>query len=217
MEDVLDVYARPYDPRRPVVCGDEKLVRLHADVHPPVPVAPGQAERVDYAYERAGTANLFVSVEPLAGWRHTDITERRTKVDFARHLKWLADERYPQAEVIVLVDDHLNIHDLSVLYLVYPPEEARRIYQRFEVHHTPKHASWLNMAEIEIHEIERNVLKRRVPGRAALATQIAALEHERNAAHATIHWHFRTETARQKMRRVYPLLTSEVSSTLEPI
>lgn len=209
MEDVVDVYARPYDPRRPVVCDDEKLVTLHADVQPPVPVAPGQPERVDYEYERAGTANLFVSVEPLAGWRHTEVTERRTKVDFAHHLKWLADERYPEAEVIVLVDDNLNIHDPSVLYLVYPPEEARRIRQRFEIHHTPKHASWLNMAEIEIHLLECNCLRRRVPDRATLANRIAALEAERNAARATIRWRFCTEEARRKMQRIYPLLISK--------
>jgi DDE superfamily endonuclease len=209
MEDVLDVYARSYDPQRPVVCADEKLVTLHADVRPPVPVAPGQAERVDYEYERIGTANLFVSVEPLAGWRHTDVTERRTKVDFAHYLHWLADERYPAAEVIVLVADHLNIHDLSVLYLVYPPAEARRLVQRFEVHHTPKHASWLNMAEIEINLIERNCLRRRVPDRATLVRHIASLESERNAASASISWRFRTEQARQKMQRVYPALPSK--------
>ena len=218
MEDVLDVYARPYDPQRPVVCDDEKLVTLHADVRESVPVAPHHPERVDYEYERAGTANLFVSVEPLAGWRHTEVTERRTKVDFAHHLKWLADEQYPAAEVIILVDDNLNTHDLSVLYLVYPPEEARRLVQRFAVHHTPKHGSWLNMAEIEIHEIERNVLQRRVPDRATLARQIAALEHDRNVAKATIRWRFRTEEARQKMRRVYPLLVEAGdSSNCEPI
>jgi DDE superfamily endonuclease len=209
MEDVLDVYARPYDPRRPVVCCDEKLVTLHADVRSPIPVAPGQAERVDYEYERIGTANLFVSVEPLAGWRHTEITERRTNVDFARHLHWLADERYPEAEVIVLVADHLNIHNLSVLYLVFAPDEARRLYQRFEVHHTPKHASWLNMAEIEINLIERNCLRRRVPDRATLVHRIASLEAERNAANAMISWRFRTEQARQKMHRVYPALPSK--------
>ncbi len=213
MEDVLDVYARPYDPRRPVVCGDEKLVTLHADVQPPLPVAPGLPERVDYEYERVGTANLFVTVEPLAGWRHAAITDRRTKVDYAHHLKWLADERYPEAQVIVLVNDNLNIHDLAVLYLVFPPAEARRLVQRFEVHHTPKHASWLNMAEIEINLIERNCLRRRVPDRATLTNRIAALETERNTAQATIAWRFRTEDARRKMQQIYPLLIS----TDEPI
>lgn len=208
MEDVLDVYARPYDPLRPVVCVDEKLVTLHADIHPSLPLAPGHAERVDYEYERLGTANLFVSVEPLAGWRHTEVTERRTKVDFAHHLKWLADERYPEAEAIVLVNDNLNIHDLSVVYLVYSPVEARRLWQRFEVHHTPKHASWLNMAEIEINLIERQCLRRRVPTRAILVQRIAALEQERNARTATIRWRFHTADARQKMQRVYPLLPS---------
>jgi hypothetical protein len=208
MEDVLDVYARPYDSHRPVVCCDEKLVTLHADIHPPVPVAPGQAERVEYEYERIGTANLFVSVEPLAGWRHTEVTERRTRVDVARHLHWLATERYPEAEVIMLVADHLNIHALSVLDRVYPPAEARRFVQRFEVHHTPKHASWLNMAEIEINLIERNCLRRRVPDRTTLIDRIAALEAERNMARATISWRFRTEQARHNMQRVYPVLSS---------
>ncbi len=208
MEDILEVYARPYDPCRPVVCVDEKLVTLHATIHPEIPVAPGHPERVDYEYARAGTANLFVTVEPLAGWRHTAITERRTKVDFAHHLKWLADERYPEAAVIVLVDDNLNIHDLSVVYLVYPPAEARRLVQRFEVHHTPKHGSWLDMAEIEINLIERNCLQRRVPDRTTLARRVAALEQERNAAKATIAWRFRTGDARRKMQRIYPLLAS---------
>lgn len=218
MEDVLEVYARPYDPRRPVVCVDEKLVTLHAATQPDLPVGPGYPARVDYEYVRAGTANLFVTVEPLAGWRHTDITERRTKVDFAHHLHWLADEQYPDAEVIVLVDDNLNIHDLSVLYLVFPPAEARRLIQRFEVHHTPKHGSWLDMAEIEINLIERNCLQRRVPDRATLARRVAALEQERNAARATITWRFRTEQARQKMQRVYPLLADqEDAAKIEPI
>jgi hypothetical protein len=213
MEDVLDVYARPYDPRRPVVCGDEKLVTLHAAVQPPLPVTPGLPERVDYEYERVGTANLFVTVEPLAGWRHAAITERRTKVDDAHHLKGLADARYPEAQVMVLVNDNLNIHDLAVLYLVFPPEEARRLVQRFAVHHPPKHASWLNMAEIEINLIERNCLRRRVPDRATLTNRIAALETERNTAQATIAWRFRTEDARRKMQQIYPLLIS----TDEPI
>jgi DDE superfamily endonuclease len=147
MEDLLDLYAQPYDPARPVVCVDEKLVMLHTDVHPVTPVMPGHPERVDYKYQRIGTANLFVTVEPLARWRHTEVTDRRTRRDFAHHLTWLADKRYPDAEVIRLVDDNLNIHALSSLYLEYAPEEARRLVQRFEVHHTLKHASWLDMAE----------------------------------------------------------------------
>jgi len=214
----LDLYAQPYDPLYPVVCTDEKLVVLHADKRETVPVGPGHEELVDYEYQRIGTVNLFVTVEPLAGWRQTQITARRTKQDFARYLKWLADERYPDAIKIRLVDDNLNIHDVSVLYEVYAPTEARRLYQRFEVHHTPTHASWLNMAEIEIHELERNALSRRVPDQATLERRIQAHEQERNATKATIHWHFRTGDARIKMVRVYPkLVGSQEDSTDEPI
>jgi hypothetical protein len=203
MEDVLDLYAEPYDPTRPVVCVDETLVTWHADVQPPLPVAPG---RPDYEYERQGTANLFVAVEPLGGWRGITATARRTKVDFARYLKYLADERYPDATLIRLVSDQLNIHDLAVLYLVYPPAEARRLFQRFELHHTPKHASWLNIAELEINVVERACLQHRVPNADALTSRVTALTKERNAAHVTICWRFGTALAREKLHAIYPNL-----------
>ena len=206
MEDVLTVYQQPYDPDYPQVCLDEKLVTLHGDVVEPLPVQPGYPERVDYDYERVGTANLFVMVERLSGYRHVEVTERRTAVDYAHQLHWLADVRYPQAKKIRLVQDNLNTHRLANLYLVFPPEEARRLTERFEVHYTPAHASWLNMAEIEIGIFERGCLRRRVPSLEVLLQRVTALETERNAAHATIHWRFTTGDARVRLARLYPAL-----------
>jgi len=209
MEDVLSVYQMPYDEAYPQVSLDEKLVTLHADVTEPLLVQPGQAERVDYEYERLGTANLFVMVERLAGYRHLEVTNRRTAVDYARQLQWLADVRYPNAKKIRLVQDNLNTHRLANLYLVFPPAEAFRLAQRFEVHYTPKHGSWLNMAEIEIGVFERACLQRRVPSFDTLRGRVAALEAERNAAHATIDWRFATTDARTKLARLYPKLEAE--------
>ena len=206
MEDVLSVYELPYDEDYPQLSLDEKLVTLHADVVEPVPVQPGQPERVDYEYKRAGTANLFVMVERLAGYRHVAVTERRTAQDYARQLQWLADVRYPNATKIRLVQDNLNTHRLANLYLVFPPAEARRLAQRFELHFTPNHASWLNMAEIEIGIVERSCLGKRVASLDVLAQRVAALEAERNAAHATINWRFTTGDARIKLARLYPKL-----------
>jgi hypothetical protein len=206
MEDVLTVYEQPYDEDYPQVCLDEKLVTLHGDVVDPLPMQPGRAERVDYEYERVGTANLFVMVERLAGYRHVEVTERRTAVDYVHQLQWLADVRYPHARKIRLVQDNLNTHHLANLYLVFPPDEARRLAARFEIHHTPTHASWLNMAEIEIGIFERGCLRKRVPSLAVLRQRIAALETERNAAHATINWRFTTGDARVRLARLYPQL-----------
>jgi hypothetical protein len=199
MEDVLTVYELPYEADYPQVCLDEKLVTLHAHVVEPLLVQPGQPERVDYEYERVGTANLFVMVERLTGYRHLAVTERRTAADYARQLQWLADVRYPHAQKIRLVQDNLNTHRLANLYLVFPPAEAHRLAQRFELHFTPTHGSWLNMAEIEIGVFERGCLRRRVPDLTALQQRVAALEQERNAAQATIHWRFTTVDARQKL------------------
>jgi hypothetical protein len=162
MEDVLSLYELPYEEDYPQVCLDEKLVMLHADVVEPLPVQPGRPERVDYEYERLGTANLFVMVERLAGYRHVEVTARRTAQDYARQLQWLADVRYPKATKIRLVQDNLNTHRLANLYLVFPPEEAYRLSQRFELHYTPTHGSWLNMAEIEIGIFERGCLGKRL-------------------------------------------------------
>jgi len=206
MEDVLTVYQQPYDPDYPQVCLDEKLVTLHGDVVEPLPVQPGYPERVDYEYERVGTANLFVMVERLSGYRHVEVTERRTAVDYAHQLHWLADVRYPQAKKIRLVQDNLNTHRLANLYLVFPPEEARRLTERFEVHYTPAHASWLNMAEIEIGIFERGCLRRRVPSLEVLLQRVTALETERHAAQATINWRFTTGDARVRLARLYPAL-----------
>ena len=206
MEDVLVTYEQPYDANCPKVCLDEKLVTLHADVVEPLSVQPGRPERVDYEYERLGTANLFVMVEPLTGYRHVEVTARRTAEDYARQLQWLADVRYPDAKRICLVQDNLNTHRLANLYLVFPPAEARRLAERFELHYTPTHASWLNMAEIEIGIFERGCLRRRVPSLVVLRQRVAALEAERNAAHATLNWRFTTTDARTKLARLYPKL-----------
>lgn len=213
MEDVLSLYEQPYDPDYPQVCLDEKLVTLHGNVVEPLPVQPGYPERVDYEYERIGTANLFVMVERLSGYRHVAVTERRTAVDYAHQLQWLADGRYPQAKKIRLVQDNLNTHRLANLYLVFPPEEARRLSERFEVHYTPTHASWLNMAEIEIGIFERGCLRRRVPSLAVLRQRVAALEAERNVAQATIHWRFTTGDARIRLARLYPTLESDETTS----
>jgi hypothetical protein len=204
MEDVLSLYEQPYDPDYPQVCLDEKLVTLHGNVVEPLPVQPGYPERVDYEYERIGTANLFVMVERLSGYRHVEVTERRTAVDYAHQLQWLADVRYPQAKKIRLVQDNLNTHRLANLYLVFPPEEARRLSERFEVHYTPTHASWLNMAEIEIGIFERGCLRRRVPSLEVLRQRVTALETERNAAHSSINWRFTTEDARVPFSAALP-------------
>lgn len=206
MEDVLSVYELPYDEDYPQVCLDEKLVVLHADGVEPLPVQPGQPERVDYEYERLGTANLFVMVERLSGYRHVEVTERRTALDYARQLQWLADVRYPKSNKIRLVQDNLNTHRLANLYLVFPPEEAYRLSQRFELHYTPNHGSWLNMAEIEIGIFERGCLGKRVASIDQLKRRIAALETERNAAHSSINWRFTTGDARLKLARLYPRL-----------
>lgn len=206
MEDVLVTYERPYEEDYPQVCLDEKLVTLHADVVEPCPMQPGQPERFDYEYERMGTANLFVMVERLTGYRHVEVTARRTAEDYARQLQWLADVRYPHAKKIRLVQDNLNTHRLANLYLVFPPAEARRLSERFELHYTPTHGSWLNMAEIEIGIFERGCLKRRVPSVEILRQRVAALETERNAAHATFDWRFTTTDARAKLARLYPKL-----------
>lgn len=214
MEEVLTVYELAYDKDYPQVCLDEKLVMLHADVVESLPIQPGRPARIDYEYERAGTANLFVMVEPLAGQRHVEVTQRRTAADYAQQLQWLADVRYPDAKKIRLVQDNLNTHRLANLYLVFPPQEARRLAQRFEVHYTPTHGSWLNMAEIEIGIFERGCLGNRVPNLAVLQRRVAALETERNAAHASIDWRFTTGDARVKLARLYPKLDLTDSALL---
>ena len=179
MEDVLDLYAEPYDPDRPVVCFDETSTQLLADTRPPIPVQPGQPRRQDYEYRRAGTRNIFLTCEPLAGWRHVAITERRTMEDFANQMRWLVDVAYPDAPVVRVVLDNLNTHRMASLYETFPAAEARRIVKRLEFHHTPKHASWLNMAEIEFSVLTRACLQGRNPDETALQRAINAYEVQR--------------------------------------
>src|SRR5947209_8955002 len=180
MEDVLEVYHRPYDEERPLVALDEASKQLVGEVAQPIPAAPGQPERFDYEYVRNGTANLFMISEPLLGWRAVQVTERRTAVDFAEVLRWLAEDVHPEAEKLVLVMDNLNTHKVASLYEAFPPEQARRIAERLEVHHTPKHGSWLNMAEIELSVLAGQCLDRRMESAAALKAEIEPWEEERN-------------------------------------
>jgi len=204
MEDVLDLYAEPYDSTRPKVNFDETSKQLIKETHAPLPVAPGQPKRYDYAYERNGTRNLFLFVEPQAGWRHVVVTEQRTMSDFAQQMKWLVDERYPTAKKIRVVLDNLNTHKPASLYAAFPPEEARRLLTKVEFHHTPKHGSWLNMAEIEFSVLQRQCLDRRIPEAATLTRVITAWETRRNAEQATIDWRFSVTDARQKLHYLYP-------------
>lgn len=204
MEDVLDVYQRPYDASRPVVCLDEASKQLVRETRGPIPPSPGQPERVDYEYERNGTANLFMAFEPLAGRRRVQVTERRTKIDFAHVVRELVDEQYPKADTVVLVMDNLNTHRLSSLYEAFAPDEARRLIGRLEVHHTPKHGSWLNMAETELAVLGGQCLDRRIGERDELRAEVAAWEKARNAAKCRVDWQFTTADARVKLKRLYP-------------
>jgi hypothetical protein len=204
MENVLDLYAEPYDPTRPVVCFDEKPVQLVEETRAPRPVAPGQPARYDYEYRRKGTANLFLAVEPLAGWRQVTVTEQRTKEDFAAQMKHLVDVCYPEADRVRVVLDNLNTHRPASLYEAYPPEEARCILRRLEFHYTPKHASWLNMAEVELSVLSSQCLNRRIPDRDVLAQEIAAYATRRNGERATIQWRFTVGDARTKLNHLYP-------------
>ncbi len=204
MEDVLDLYEEPYDPNRPVVSFDETSKQLIANTRPSLPTSPSHPERYDYEYKRNGTRNLFMFFEPLRGWRHVEVTERRTMVDFAYQMKWLVDEAYPEAVVICLVLDNLNTHKMASLYEAFEAAEARRIARRLEFHYTPKHGSWLNMAEIEFSVLSRQCLNRRIPDEKTLKREIAALESERNSVHAKVNWQFTSRDARVKLRRIYP-------------
>ena len=204
MEEVLDVYTRPYDPRRPQVCLDETSRQLLADVTAPLPAAPGRTARADYEYTRSGVCNLFLVTEPLRGRRHVVVSDRRTRLDFAHCIKELVDVHYPDAERIVLVMDNLNTHSPASLYATFPPDEAKRLADRLEIHYTPKHGSWLNMAEIELGVLAAQCLDRRLPDRETLAQEVAAWETARNAATTAISWRFTTADARIKLRHLYP-------------
>jgi hypothetical protein len=204
MEDVLDLYAEPYNPKRPKVNFDESSKQLIGETRAPLPAQPGQAARFDYEYKRHGTCNLFLFCEPQAGWRHVAVTEQRTMPDFAHQMKWLVDERYPEAEVIRVVLDNLNTHKPASLYETFPPAEAHRLRQKLEFHYTPKQGSGLNMAEIELSVFARRCLQRRSATAATLKRELAEVEATRNAAQATINWQFTTTDARVKLHRLYP-------------
>lgn len=206
MEDVLEVYQRPYDPLQPQVCLDETSKQLTKEVRVPIPAAPGRPARVDSEYERNGTANLFMMFEPLRGWRHVEVTERRTKIDFADVIRDLVDVHYPEAETIVLVMDNLNTHKPASLYEAFPPDEARRLIEKLEIHYTPKHGSWLDMAETELGVLSRQCLDRRVPDRDTLTREVAAWEDARNTAESKVIWRFATDDARIKLKSLYPTI-----------
>jgi len=209
MEDVLEVYTRPYDKRFAEVCLDEKSKQLLAEVREPLAVSAGRGARQDYEYERNGTANLFIVSEPLAGWRHISVTQRRTKIDWAHCIKDLVDLHYPKAERIVLVMDNLNTHTPAALYEAFTPTEARGIASKLEIHYTPKHGSWLNMAEIELSVLARQCLDRRIPDQETLAEEVGAWEVERNAAESSIEWRFTSVDARIKLKHLYPEIVEE--------
>lgn len=204
MEDVLDVYARPYDATRPMVCMDETNKQLLEEVREPLPMKPGQPARSDYEYRREGVANLFMFFEPLAGWRHVCVTDRRTRHDWAEAMRELADVHYPDAEKIVVVLDNLNTHDAASFYEAFSAPEAHRLTHRFEFHYTPKHGSWLNMAEIELSVLGRQCLDRRIPDKQALSAEVSAWKAKRNRDAVKVDWQFTTADARIKLKHLYP-------------
>ena len=206
MEDVLEVYHRPHDPDRPVVCLDETSKQLIAETRVPIPAKPGHPKRYDYEYHRNGTANLFMMFAPLEGWRHVEVTDRHTAVDYAQILKDLSDKHFPNVSQIVLVQDNLNTHKPASLYEAFPAAEARRLVERFEWHYTPKHGSWLDMAESELGVVTSQCLDRRIPDKQTLIEEVAAWEDDRNKNHTKADWHFTTADARIKLKRLYPTL-----------
>lgn len=204
MEDVIAVYHRPYDPSRPVVCIDEQSVQLIGETRAPIPAAPGRPRRYDYEYRRNGTANLFVAFAPLVGWRHVEVTERRTAKDFGTFLRWVVDEVYEEAEKVVLVTDNLNVHGTGSLYEAFEPAVARRLAAKIEWHFTPKHGSWLNVAECEFAVLTRQCLSRRMATLGELRRRVEAWENARNDRLVEARWQFTTADARVKLHRLYP-------------
>jgi hypothetical protein len=204
MEDILDVYQSPYNPRIPVVCQDEKPVQLVSDTREPLPVKSGRPKKVDYEYKREGVANIFMHTEPLAGWRKVDVRQRRTRQDWAQEIKDLLDLDYPEVEKVCLVCDNLNTHKLGSLYETFAPEEARRLARRLEIHYTPKHGSWLNMAEIELSALSKQGLSERIPGMVTLSQVTIAWTINRNERQQGVDWQFTTADARIKLKRLYP-------------
>jgi hypothetical protein len=206
MEDVLEVYHRPRDPEYPVVCVDETSKQLISETRIPIKAKPGQPARHDYEYERKGTANLFMMFAPLEGWRHVEVTDRHSAVDFAHLLRDLSDTRFPKAKKIVLMEDNLSTHKPASLYEAFPAAEARRLVERFEWHYTPKHGSWLNMAESELSVLSGQCLDRRIPDKPTLIGEVAAWEDSRNKKHVKADWQFTTADARVKLKRLYPAM-----------
>lgn len=204
MEDVLAVYQLPHDPLFPVVCMDESNKQLIGEVRAPIPPAPGHGQILDHEYVRNGVATLFVEVEPLAGRRHVEVTERRTRQDWARFIKAMLDERYPKATKVRLVMDNLNTHEIASLYETFAPAEARRLAERLEIHYTPKHGSWLNIAEIELSALNGQCLRRRIPSHEVMRREITAWQSNRNQRGAPVNWRFTTHDARIKLTRLYP-------------
>ena len=207
MEDVLTVYHQPHNPKRPLVCFDEGSKQQTKETRLPLPAQPGAIAKYDYEYERNGTSNLFIFFAPLEAWRHIKITDRRTMIDWAHCMRDLVDIHFPEAEKIVLVMDNLNTHKLASLYEAFPAVEARRIAEKLDIHFTPKHGSWLNMAEIELSVLSRQCLKRRIPDQATMRLEVAAWENRRNEAASTVNWRFTTEEARIKLHHLYPVIT----------
>lgn len=204
MEDVLELYHQPHDPERPLVCFDESSKQQTKEVRDPLPTQPGQVTKYDTEYERNDTSNLFMFFAPLEAWREVKVTDRRTKIDWAHCMRDLVDIYFPEAEKIVLVMDNLNTHKLASLYDAFAPEEARRIVEKLEIHYTPKHGSWLNMAEIEFSILSKQCLNRRIPDQATLKSEVAAWKNKRNSAANTVNWRFTTADARIKLHRLYP-------------
>jgi len=204
MEEVLDVYTRPHDPEKPLVCLDEGSKQLVSETRTPLPMTPGQPLRVDYEYERNGTANMFMLFAPLEGFRHVEVTDRRTAIDYAKILKDLSDIHFPHAKKIVLVQDNLNTHSKASLYEAFPPAEAKRLAERFEWNYTPKHGSWLNMAESELGVLASQCLDRRIPDKETLTKEVAAWQDIRNKTHTKANWRFTTADARIKLKHLYP-------------
>lgn len=212
MEDVLDVYKRPYDEKRPVVCMDETNKQLTKEIRTPIPMKPGESERYDTEYERNGTSNVFLSYEPLKGKRRLKVTDHRKKKDWAYFIKELVDKDYAEAEKIVLVMDNLNTHAGASLYETFEPHEAKRILDKLEIHHTPKHGSWLNIAEIELGHLSRQCLDRRIPDKEIMTREVLAWTKMRNEEAATVDWQFTTQDARVKLKKLYPDITSTMQN-----
>lgn len=207
MEDVLEVYSSPYDENLPVICMDEKPLQLLADARCKIKMRSGKAERIDNEYIRKGTCSIFLFTEPLSGWRYVDAFERRTKIDWAHHIKWLLEKEYPDAEKVVLVMDNLNTHNISSLYEAFPPEEALSMAKRLDIHYTPKHGSWLNVAEIELSALGRQCLgKRRIDNLRKLNHELEAWYVDRNCKQKSVDWQFTTDDARIKLKRLYPVI-----------